>query len=248
MKKLIKWAPFLIVPVIGLMIILFNTGSVPEWLFGVIIAGFVLLVFGPMILSVIKDFAGMGESARILKTGREASAVIQGVGESSKGNVTINSQPVLRFELEVHDGNKPPYNVVMETLVPRVALGMIKPGANIAIKIDQADTKKVAINWSGKASKPVYGRSGDWTEEDEKNAIVGTAKMLSCEDTGRSENFKTIIKFSYIVQPHGGESYQLNKEMGLPANVIQKIKGAVGKIVPAKIHPRDKNKVTLSFE
>src|SRR4030042_7153914 len=56
------------------------------------------------------SFFGTQESQRILAEGREATAIVQAIGENSQGGiVTINDQPLLNLQLEVHEGKAPPY-------------------------------------------------------------------------------------------------------------------------------------------
>ena len=160
-------------------------------------------------------FGGSRETRRILSTGRSALAMVSQIGESSiGGTTTINDQPYLNLQLEVRDGNTLPYTVEMDTIIPRSAVPQFQPGAMIPIKIDPNDPQKIAINWSGQAgggqqsatsaaapgSQPV-GNIDEWSQSDntllDQQGIDGTAKLLSVEDTGKSENFNPVVKISY---------------------------------------------------
>lgn len=85
---------------------------------------------------------------RILKYGRPAMATVKSIGESSQGGViTVNDQPYLNLLLEVNDGTRAPYEVSLDTIIPRAVVPQFQPGAVIAVKVDPNDPRKVAIVW-----------------------------------------------------------------------------------------------------
>ena len=109
----------------------------------------IFVVFGKTFISpMVSFFGGSPTTRRILREGRSADAVIKGIGESSQGGViTVNDQPYLNLQLEVHDSYQAPYITSVDTIIPRTALPQFQPGATLPIKIDPNDPMKVAIDW-----------------------------------------------------------------------------------------------------
>ena len=228
-------------------------GPMP-WYFFVLI---VLLPLGIMYFSfknVFKYFLTGSKRKEILAKGRPAKAKIVNLGESGKGTVTVNNQPFVTMTLEVIDGDKPPYKVKLQTIVSRLALPQFQPGAIVPIKIDLNDSNNIVIDPSGAGmeggNRPTYG-TGAWTDEDKKlvaeKGIVGEAKILKIEDTGESKDFNPIVKMTYEVKAENIEPYTLSKELPMPSKAAQFTKSFVGKTVPAKIHPENKEKVIMEF-
>jgi len=199
------------------------------------------------------SFFGTRESKLIEAEGRRATAVVQAIGENSKGGiVTINDQPLLNLVLEVRDGNAPPYTVSFDTVIPRSAVPQFQPGAVIPIKIHPEDPEKVIIDWQRgsegeQPEAPSYGSK--WSELDkrllETEGIDGTAKYLALEDTGRSQDFNPVVHATIEVSPKGGETYTFDKDVPLPTNVVGLIRARLGKSFPARIHPHDGTKVSI---
>jgi hypothetical protein len=198
-------------------------------------------------------FFGTKESKRIKRFGREATGKVLAIGENSEGGVvTINDQPLLNLQLEVHDASVPPYVVSFDTIIPRAAVPQFQPGAVIPIKIDPENPEKVIIDWQrGSAGEPVeepsYGAK--WSELDEqlveREGLDGTAKYLLLEDTGRSQDFNPVVRATIEVTPSDGEPYTFTKDVPLPTNVIGIIRSKLGKSFDARIHPHDGTKVSI---
>lgn len=216
-----------------------------------------LVIFKVFRKPFMSFFGGSQETKRIMATGKPATAVIQQIGESSMGGVvTINDQPFLNLQLEVHDGSQSPYPVTLDTIIPRAAVPQFQPGANIPIKIDPNDPQKVVIDWQrgttpSSGSKPTVGNVDQWTSMDhsmlDQQGIDGTAKILSIEDTGRSENFNPVVKISYEVRSPKIDTYTFSKEVPLPTTTVQMLKKVVRKSFPARIHPQDRTKIKVDI-
>jgi len=204
--------------------------------------------------NLFKYFLAGSKRKEILAKGRPAKAKIVNLGESGKGIVTVNNQPFVTMTLEVMDGDKPPYKVKLQTIVSRLALPQFQPGAIIPIKIDLKDPNNIVIDSGGQAiegaKKPTYD-SGTWTEEDKKlvaeKGIIGEAKILKIEDTGESKDFNPVVRMTYEVKAENIEPYTLSKELPMPSKAAKFTKSFIGKVVPAKIHPENKEKVILEF-
>jgi hypothetical protein len=221
----------------------------------VILIGFVIVMSILPFKSAFGSFFGTKESKRIQAMGREATAVVQGIGENSQGGiVTINDQPLLNLQLEVHDGSVPPYPVSLDTVIPRAAVPQFQPGAVIPIKIDPENPDKIIIDWqrgSSGAAPEAPSVGAKWSEMDkrllEAEGIDGTAKYLALEDTGRSQDFNPVVHATIEVTPKGGEPYTFEKDVPLPTNVIGILRAKLGHSFSARIHPHDGTKVSINI-
>ncbi|MCK4593462.1 hypothetical protein KAU45_03090 [bacterium] len=221
----------------------------------ILLIGFVLVMSLLPFKKAFGAFFGTKESKRIARFGRPAEAVVLAIGENSEGGVvTINDQPLLNLQLEVHDGATPPYVVSFDTIIPRAAVPRFQPGAVIPIKIDPENPQKVIVDWQRGASdapaeKPAVGAR--WSEMDkqllEREGIDGTAKYLSLEDTGRSKDFNPIVRVTLEVEAPDIEPYTFTKDVPLPTYAIQLIRGKLGQSFPARIHPQDGTKVSINI-
>ncbi len=115
---------------------------------GVLLAFLIVWWTGPLLKPMMSFFGGSLRTRRIRRTGRPATAVVKHIGENSQGGViTVNNQPYLNLVLEVNDGFQAPYEVSLDTVVPRVAVPQLQPGAVITVRVDPADPAAVAIVW-----------------------------------------------------------------------------------------------------
>ena len=204
---------------------------------------------------LFKHFAGGKERKRILAIGRPARAKIISLGESGRGVVTVNNQPFVSLKLEIYDGNKPPYQVEIKTIIARLDIPRFQPGVMLGVKIDPQNPQNVAIDPAGEGlgnegGRPRFGGE-DWSKQDRelmaKEGINGEAKILNIEDTGESKDFNPIAKITYEVHIKGKSPYKLSKRIALPTKGVNLVKTFVGKNVPVKVHPYDSNKVELKF-
>ena len=223
----------------------------------------VALAGGSIIALAIYMFSGFGviayfresrDKERILKEGRSARAKIISLGESSEGIVTVNDQPLATLTLEVYDGNKPPYQAKLETIISRLDVPRFQPGAMLSIKIDSQDPQKIALDPSGTglqgyANTPIFKAEGISNQDEElfKNGIDGQARIISIKDTGESKNFNPVVRMIYEVQASGKAPYTLTKKVSMTTEAVNYVKNFIGKNVPVKVHPNDNNKVELTF-
>jgi len=213
---------------------------------------------GLILFSTFKSFAkpmaaafGWGKETRMMKKhGRPATATILSIGENSGGGtVTINDQPYLNLQLEVHDGNLQPYVVSVDTVISRSAIPQFQPGATVPILIHPENPDKVVINWQGQAESPSYGRKHSALEQQlmDREGIDCKATILNIEPTGRSEDFNTVVRITYEIDAPGREIYQFDKETPLPSHVIRLMQKHIGKPLEARLHPNDDTIISLQI-
>ncbi len=224
----------------------FFTGTI------VLMSFFFLLPFFLM----IKKFSGFGnyyffwgkgkEATEIRRNGIPAKATVTGIGENSMGGtLTINNQPVLNLQLEIDDGKNPVYNVSLDTIVPRAQVPQFQLGAWLNVRIDPTDNQKVVYFPESAEIKIHHERdkigADRWTEKDKEliksEGKEGEAKILSVEDTGKSENFKPVVKITYEVRTGREIPYRVQKEMPLSSEIILQLRKKINNTYPAKIHP-----------
>ena len=86
------------------------------------------------------------EQGRIAAEGRDGTATITAVRDTQ---MTLNQLPVLDFDLDVVAGGFGPYPVTVRQVVSRPAVARLQPGAEVAVKVDAEDPKKVVLVGDG---------------------------------------------------------------------------------------------------
>ncbi|NLI99111.1 hypothetical protein GX441_10690 [bacterium] len=231
----------------------------------VFVAILMISVFG----GVFKNLPGLNKEARKLMTqGRPGRATVLSIGETSQGTVTVNQQPYLHLELQIFDGSTTPYQVGIDTIIPRYAVPQFQPGASIPVRIDTIDKTKVVIDWSEPSSRPsssspsasspssqaempTVGNVSDWSTMDDvllrQDGIDGRARLMGVEPTGKSKGYESLVKMTYEVTAPGMETYSFSKEVPIPSQYIPQLQNCVGRNYPCRIHPKDKTKIKVDI-
>ena len=99
-----------------------------------------------LVIAGLIALAEKREKQRIISEGRSAKATVISIGENNDGaNIKINGRPYLGLVLEVDDGNRVPYIVSLDTLIPTEAIPRYQPGALVDVKIDKDNPKNIII-------------------------------------------------------------------------------------------------------
>jgi hypothetical protein len=235
--------------------------KVPEHIFVPVAVGGALILVGWDVFQIFAGFGssntffGQGKKAKtILETGRSATAKVIALDENSGGGVvTINDQPYLNLKLSVDDGKAPPYEVSFDTIIPRSAVPQFQPGASFKVKIDQNNPQTVVIDITQQESfeaPQIVGKGR--TEEDDKmikeQGLSGVAKLLSVEDTGRSENMQPVIKVSWEVKCAKWGTYASSNEFSVSTKAAQQLQTVIGKSFSAKIHPYNRDRMSIDVK
>lgn len=236
--------------------------------FGILNKEILFLAVGIIGVSAILFFvfwdtnrSSIGGNKKIMKYGRPARAKIVSMGEGGAGSrdigvMTVNDQPVVRLNLEVYDGNKPPYQTSIKRIIPRLQVPQLKPGAFLAIKINPNNSQEIEIDPNGEGLKGFenrknYSESGLTQGDNEiiqKEGKDGMAEVLEVRDTGKSENMMPIVEITYQITGSGIEPYKLLSKIPMATEHVELVKSYIGQKVSAKIHPDDKNKVAMDFQ
>jgi hypothetical protein len=117
------------------------------------IIGTIIIITIPIIIAVLAPTGqfkallwGNRRDRKILKTGRSGKAKIISISESEKGVISANDQPLVKLEVEIYDGNKPPRLMTTEMIISRLVVPQFQPGKIINIKIDQKDSSRVVFD------------------------------------------------------------------------------------------------------
>lgn len=279
MKKLGLWIALivgssLLIPVVFVVPAVMGFDLFQFW-WGIVL--FIILMLLPFVFAAIlmisvfggvfKNLPGLNKEARKLITqGRPGRATVLFISETSQGTVTVNEQPYLHLELQIFDGSTPPYQVGIDTIIPRYAVPQFQPGASIPVRIDTIDKTKVVIDWSAaqtpsspsstaspstQPEMPTVGNVSDWTTMDDvllkQDGIDGRARLMGVEPTGRSKGYEPLVKMTYEVTAPGMDTYTFSKEVPIPSQYIPQLRNCVGRAYNCRIHPKDRTKIKVDI-
>lgn len=257
------WAPVVLIGIFSEKIIALIGGVWFGILMGVFGLGAVLLDIFPVFgigPGGYYFFWGKGRRARkILQSGRQARATLVEIGENSGGSsVTINDDPYLNLRLQIDDGLNKPYEVSLDTVISRYIVPQFQPGESFPVRVDPQDmqvvvydTNQAALEGSGivlQGTNPKISgltRTHEETEAVHKKGIKAAAKITAVEPTGRSHDFKPIVRVNYEVTIPGEMSYIVEAELPIPSHMVEQFKEVIGKVFPARVHPEDRNKISV---
>ncbi len=90
--------------------------------------------------------AGAASGGKILQTGRPGTAQITGL---QQGNMVVNmTNYECHIAMNITLPGEAPYEAVITQLIPLVALARVQPGTIVAVKVDQTDRTKAAIDFN----------------------------------------------------------------------------------------------------
>lgn len=261
--SILIWAPVALLGIFSEKVIGFIGGAWFGILMGVVGVGAVALDIFPFFSGGAGGyyfFLGKGRKARkILAYGRAAKATLLGIDENSGGGtVTINDDPYLNLKLKIDDGSSHPYDVSLDAVVPRYLVPAFQPGASFPVRIDPQDmqvvvfdTNQAALDGTGiilEGTKPQISglnRTQEETEAIHKRGIKATAIIKSIEPTCKSHDFKPLVRVDYEVTIYGEKPYIVEAELPIPSHMVEQFKEVIGKVFPAKVHPEDRNKISV---
>ena len=102
----------------------------------------------------MKDAAAMGAtvlgdmqtqnatSQRLMASGRQGTATVTAIRDTG---LTVNENPQVELDLQVHLDGAAPYPVTHRQVVSRVAIPAFQPGATVPVRVDPADPQTLLI-------------------------------------------------------------------------------------------------------
>jgi hypothetical protein len=108
--------------------------------FGLAIA-IMAVVFFMIYAKIIKPSQ---QAKRLLQTGLPAKAKVLALNDTG---VTVNQNPQVQLTLEVtpDNGNPPPYQTTLRTIVSRLHIPQFQPGAKLRVRYDPNHPAQVAV-------------------------------------------------------------------------------------------------------
>lgn len=120
--------------------------------------GFLGALFGLMGLAFIGvdmlRFRGELRKDRLRVSGLKGTARVVGVRDT---NVTVNNSPMVNLDLEVTLPGQPSFRTSKRTVISRLSIGALTPGATIAVLADPAKPKDIVLDWEGTTPAPSAG-------------------------------------------------------------------------------------------
>ena len=91
-------------------------------------------------------FRGELKTDRLRVSGLHGTAKVVAVHDS---NVTVNNSPMVSFDLDVTVPGQPPFRVRKRTVISRLSVGALLPGAVVPVLADPANPRDIVIDWDG---------------------------------------------------------------------------------------------------
>lgn len=147
-----------------------------------------LVIPGFVLTSIARSIGKVsGVSKDLAATGVRGTAVVQAMGDTG---VTINENPVVRFDLEVTLEGEERFTVGIKQILPRLVMGAVVPGATVAVIADSETRRNVAIDFSQAPGAPQTPQPSKPTFEVSSAADLlrtgrrGTATIRAATDLG----------------------------------------------------------------
>jgi hypothetical protein len=103
----------------------------------------VSLVFAVVVIIFVRRYVGRMTGADLRSSGIVAQATILRFWDTG---TTVNDNPVAGLLLEVQAPGQAPYQVETKSLIPRLSIGQLQPGAVVQVKIDPTNNQRVALD------------------------------------------------------------------------------------------------------
>ncbi len=230
----------------------------------------IVLIIG----SIVASFALAGwlgrrilrrtQRADVLEHGVPATAVVTAMTETG---TTVNQHPMVEFDLRITRDDST-YDTSVTQLLPRLLLGRVAPGTELAVRVMPGDRSQVAIDWEsldgvttgGPATRRVpeglmagaaIGETVD-TREFLHTATPAEAEIDQMSETGVTvpspETGEDLEVFSFVVTVHnpGGLQYEATLLQGLPAEHVGRV--GPGATVPIGINPDDAADIAIDWK
>lgn len=110
-----------------------------------------LLITGAGIAAIFWVFRRFRRSnAALLRSGIPGTATVLSLRDTGTTINRVNA--VVELGLQVAIPGRAPYQVKIETMIGRMNWGSVQPGAQLAVRVDPANARHIAIDWNGGAA------------------------------------------------------------------------------------------------
>jgi len=113
-------------------------------LFSIAVPVIILVVVGFTLVRVFRPILqGQATTRQLLQTGVPAQATILTLADTG---TTINGNPMADLLLDVRPADRPPFQARTRTIISRLRISMLQPGAVVPVRYDPNDLSKIAID------------------------------------------------------------------------------------------------------
>ena len=92
---------------------------------------------------IINNMSGITQTRELQKTGQPAQATILKISDSG---MTLNDDPVVLFELEVHPNNGAVFQAKTKCPISRLDIPQFQSGHTVPVRYDPVDHTRVALD------------------------------------------------------------------------------------------------------
>lgn len=93
--------------------------------------------------TLVDRMTGEDDAKAVRKTGSAARARVLQIWDTG---MSLNTNPIVRFRLEVHAEGLEPFEAETRAVVGRLDIPQIQPGADLPVKYDPNDHTRVALD------------------------------------------------------------------------------------------------------
>lgn len=227
---------------------------------GLLMTGGIMLLMGFIFYRVGKKVGEFRVTRPgILDTGLPGQGLVTRMWETG---VTVNSSPVIGYEMDITMESRDPITASVQQVTPRMVVGAILPGTHLSVKVNQADPTDVAIDFTiapvpattsgGGLPSPGPGPVGDMDDtplsgirrdagELLKSGRRGTARVVAARDMGTLKDLEMATSSDARADDH---LFYLELEVKLPgreaypATVANRVPvGMIGSFGPGRSVP-----------
>ena len=94
--------------------------------------------------AAIDRMTGMDQAKDLSRNGEPARARVLEIWDT---NMTLNDDPVVGMRLEVRPATGEPYVAETRSVVPRLQVCQVQPGADVAVRVDPANPARVSLEY-----------------------------------------------------------------------------------------------------
>jgi hypothetical protein len=231
--------------------------------------GILLLVSVGLMLWARRWSKRAAEANRLRATGVAGQATILGMRQTG---MTLNEQPQIELNLQIHTHMHGPYQATTREYVPLMLLGTLSSGRPLPVKVDAANPMNFVIEWesalaggmpigapidAGTASgaMPASADSSQMSPEDRQaskerileTGIAGKATVVSATPTGGTDTEgRPVYDFVFTIEVPGRPPMQGPARAGVPSERVDQLEP--GDTVPLKVDPNNPASMAIDWD
>lgn len=190
----------------------------------------------------------------IVATGISGTAKVEGVRQTG---LTVNDQPQVEFDLEVHLRDRDPYLARQKEIVPISMIGSVGIGRELPVRVDRGDLSKIVILWG--ADQAAEAALADVTpaalrtmvrerrDRVRQNGIPATAVFRKVTDSGKTIGKYRMIEMEVQIEVEDGRPPFVDRgHAAVPENVVDRVRP--GARIPAMVRRDDPSEYAVDWD